>query len=76
MNYHTVIDTVKVQVDFDTALEQQEALNTLIQTLATTGAFIFKTKRMFFQEIILFIAIKRLLLRSQQDHLTSKAVEL
>lgn len=49
MNYHTVIDTVKVQVDFDTALEQQEAVNTLIQTLATTGAFYIQDKKDVFQ---------------------------
>lgn len=49
MNYHTVIDTVKVQVDFNTALEQQEALNTLIHTLATTSTFYIQYKNEVFQ---------------------------
>ena len=49
MNYHTVIDTVKVQVDFDTALEQQEALNALIQTLTKTGTFYIQYKNEVFQ---------------------------
>ena len=49
MNYHTVIDTVKVQVDFDTALKQQEALNDLIQTLTKTGTFYIQYKNEVFQ---------------------------
>ena len=49
MNYHTVIDTVKVQVDFDTVSKQQEALNDLIQTLTKTGRFYIQYKNEVFQ---------------------------
>lgn len=37
MNYSTIVDTVKLQADFHTALEQRDILEALLSTLSTTG---------------------------------------
>lgn len=45
MKYNTVIDTVKVQVDFSTTNEQQQALNTLLQALSTPNVFYIQQQK-------------------------------
>lgn len=37
MNYSTMIDTVKLQADFHTALEQRDVLEALLSTISTSG---------------------------------------
>lgn len=44
MNYSTMIDTIKLQADFHTALEQREALEALLGTLSISGRLFIQQK--------------------------------
>jgi len=44
MNYDTVIDTVRLQSDFNTALQQREVLDALISILAASGILYIQQK--------------------------------